>query len=193
MSERFLVLGIVGSPRKGGNTELLIREAFKVLEAEGLETELITLYDRTVKPCDACEYCKQHLRCHITDDDIPAIYERMLKAQGIILASPVYFGSATPQMMALIDRVGYLARAVGRPLERKVGGSIVVARRAGQNFTFAQLNYFFLILGMVVPGSTYWNVAVGRRRGDVLQDEEGLATVRNFAQNMAWVIKKLYA
>lgn len=193
MSERFLVLGIVGSPRKGGNTELLVREALRLLEGEGLETELITLYDKTIRPCDACEYCKQHLRCHITDDDVPAIYERMLKAHGIILASPVYFGSATPQMMALIDRAGYLARAVGRPFERKVGGSIAVARRAGHNFTFAQLNYFFLILGMVVPGSTYWNIAFGRKQGDVLQDEEGLTTIRNFASNMAWVIKKLNA
>ena len=116
----------------------------------------------------------------------------MIDSDGIILASPVYFGSCTPEMKAFIDRVGYCARGMKEPpFKRKVGGPIVVARRAGQNFTLAQLMYFFLINGMIVPGSTYWNIAFGRQKGDVLKDEEGLETIREFAGNVAWLIKKL--
>jgi multimeric flavodoxin WrbA len=117
--------------------------------------------------------------------------ERFVQSDGILIGSPVYFGSATPQTMALLDRVGYVARANDNLLRRKVGAAIVVARRAGQNFTFAQLNYFFLISEMIVPGSTYWNCAFGKEKGEVTNDQEGLDTVRRLAQNMAWLMKKL--
>ncbi|MEM2546133.1 MAG: flavodoxin family protein, partial [Candidatus Bathyarchaeia archaeon] len=103
------------------------------------------------------------------------------------------FGSATPQIMALVQRAGYISQAKGRVFENKVGGPIVVARRAGQNFTLAQLLFFFLHQGMIVPGSTYWNVAFGREKGEVLNDEEGLATARNFAKKIVWLIKKIKA
>jgi len=117
--------------------------------------------------------------------------KKMIKADGIILASPVYFGSATPQMTALIDRAGFISGARGRVFENKVGGPLVVARRAGQNFTFAQLLFFFLHQGMIVPGSTYWNIAFEREKGEVLGDQEGLRTVRNFAKKIVWLIKKI--
>jgi len=93
--------------------------------------------------------------------------------------------------MALLDRVGYVARRHPEILRRKVGAAVVVARRAGQNFTFAQLNYFFLLAQMIVPGSTYWNVAVGKDKGDVTGDEEGMKTIETLADNMAWLMKKL--
>ena len=112
-------------------------------------------------------------------------------ADGILIGSPVYFGSATPQTMALLDRVGYVARKHPQLLRRKVGAAIVVARRAGQNFTLAQLNYFFLISEMIVPGSTYWNMAFGREKGEVRNDAEGMDTVKNLARNMAWLMKRL--
>jgi len=115
----------------------------------------------------------------------------MINADGIILSSPVYFGSATPQMKALIDRVGYLSVAKGRVFENKVGGAIVVARRAGHNFTLAQLLFFFLHQGMIIPGSTYWNIAFGREKEDVIQDEEGLKTVINHGKKMIWLIEKI--
>lgn len=184
------IIGIVGSPRIGGNTEIIVNEALKVAEKEGVETELIKLAGKNVKPCDACLSCKKTGECHIKDD-FKEIFNKMIEADGIILASPVYFGSATPQMMALVQRAGYLSQAKGRVFENKVGGPIIVARRAGQNFTFAQLLFFFLHQGMIVPGSTYWNIAFGREKGEVLSDEEGLTTVKNFAKKIVWLIKKI--
>jgi multimeric flavodoxin WrbA len=131
------------------------------------------------------------MRCVQNDPAFAGILEKFAAADGILVGSPVYFGSATPQIMALLDRVGYVARRHPQLLRRKVGAVIVVARRAGQNFTFAQLNYFFLISEMIVPGSTYWNIAFGREKGEVQNDAEGLETVRNLALNMAWLMKKL--
>lgn len=184
------LLGVVGSPRVEGNTERVVAEALKAAEEDGAETELLRLADRDVKPCDACLSCRKMGECRIPDSFNP-IFEKMVRADGIILASPVYFSSATPQMKALIDRAGYLSIAKGRVFENKVGGAIAVARRAGQNFTFAQLLFFFLHQGMIVPGSTYWNVAFGRNRGDVDMDEEGLRTARNLGKKMVWLISKI--
>jgi len=184
------ILGVVGSPRLGGNTERLVAESLKAAEEDGAEMELLTLADKEVKPCDACLSCRRTGECRIKDDFNP-IFDKMVEADGIILATPVYFGSATPQIKALIDRAGYLSNARGRVFENKVGGAIVVARRAGQNFTFAQILFFFLIQGMIVPGSTYWNVAFGREKGGVEKDEEGLRTVRNSAKKMVWLIRKI--
>jgi len=186
------IIGIVGSARIGGNTEILTRIALEEAEKEGAETELITLAEKEIKPCDACLSCRQTGKCHIKDD-LPPILEKMLAAEGIILASPVYFGSASPKIKALIDRSGYSSRGKDgrRPFENKVGGPIVVARRAGQNFTYAQLMFFFMITGMIVPGSTYWNIAFGREKGEVTKDEEGVRTVRNFGKKLAWLAKKI--
>ena len=187
------VLGISGSPRRGGNTDILVGTALEVLAAEGIETEFLSLADRPVKPCMACGGCFKgdELRCVQEDPAFEGVLEKFAAADGVLVGSPVYFGSATPQTMALLDRVGYVGRRRPELLRRKVGAAIVVARRAGQNFTFAQLNYFFLISEMIVPGSTYWNVAFGREKGEVANDAEGMETVRTLARNMAWLMKKL--
>jgi multimeric flavodoxin WrbA len=187
------VLGISGSPRRGGNTDFLIKTALDVLAGEGLETEFVSLADRPVKPCLACGGCFKTDKTDCTQPDpaFEGMVEKFAAADGILVGSPVYFGSATPQTMALLDRVGYVARRHPQLLRRKVGAAVVVARRAGQNFTFAQLNYFFLISEMLVVGSTYWNVAVGRDKGDVANDAEGMQTINTLARNMAWAIKKL--
>jgi multimeric flavodoxin WrbA len=184
------VIGISGSPRAGGNTELLLSEALKAVEEEGGEAELIGLAGREVKPCDACLSCGRAKACHI-DDDLRPIFEKMRGSDGIILASPVYFSSATPQIKALIDRAGYLSNALGRVFENKVGGAMVVGRRAGHNFALAQLLFFFLHQGMIIPGSTYWNVAFGRDRGEVLKDSEGVRTARNFGRKLHWLCAAL--
>lgn len=186
------IIGIVGSPRNDGNTEYLVNEALdEAKKEEGIEIELIKLAGKTIKPCDACLSCTKTGKCVIKDDFDP-IFQKMIEADGIILASPVYFGSATPEIKSLIDRAGYVsARSGARLFENKVGGPIVVARRAGQNFTFAQLLFFFLHQGMIVPGSTYWNIAFGREKGEVEKDEEGIKTARNFGQKMVWVLKKI--
>ena len=184
------VIGIVGSPRKNGNTELLTRHTLKAISEEGLRTELVRLAGLEIKPCTACMACQKQEVCSIEDDLLP-IYMKMKKADGIILASPVYYGSATALIKALMERVGYIARLNGDPFQGKVGGPLVVARRAGKNFTVAQLTLWFQILGFYIPGSTYWNVAIGRGKGEVQQDEEGLETAWNFGKNMAFLIKKL--
>ena len=187
------VLGISGSPRRDGNTDILVTTALDVLAAEGLETEFLSLADRPIRPCAACGGCfaSDTIRCVQEAPAFEGILEKFSAASGILIGSPVYFGSATPQIMALLDRVGYVARKHPQLLRRKAGAAIVVARRAGQNFTFAQLNYFFLVAEMIVPGSSYWNVAFGREKGEVLNDAEGMETVKTLARNMAWLMKKL--
>jgi multimeric flavodoxin WrbA len=184
------ILGIVGSPRKGGNTEALTKIALEEIAKEGIETELIHLSGKKIAPCDACRSCRTTGECRIKDD-FQAIHEGMVKADGFILATPVWFGAATPLMTSLISRC-YVSRGEN-PFENKVGGPIVVARRAGKNFTFAQLMFFFMIHGMIVPGSTYWNVAVADEKGEVAGDEEGVRTIRNFGKKLAWLDKKLNA
>jgi multimeric flavodoxin WrbA len=184
------ILGIVGSPRIRGNTEYLVAETLKTMEKYGVQTELVRLSDKEIKSCDACLSCRKTGDCWIKDD-LKSIFDKMTNADGIILSSPVYFGSATPQIKALIDRAGYLSIAKGRVFENKVGGAIVVARRAGHNFTLAQLLFFFLHQGMIVPGSTYWNIAFGREKNEVINDDEGLQTVQNFAEKMIWLIRKI--
>ena len=184
-------IGIVGSPRKGGNTEILTSHTLKAIEEEGLDTELIRLAGLDIRPCDACRICREGGSCPI-DDDLFPIYTKMKEAEAIILASPVYFGSATAQLKALMDRTGYMSYDT-RPFAGKVGGPLVVARRAGQNFTFAQLMFWFHILGFFMPGSTYWNIAFGRQPGEVEGDEEGLRTAWNFGKNIAFLVKKLKA
>jgi len=187
------VLGISGSPRPGGNTDTLVQIALDVLAGEGMTTEFLSLADRPVKPCVACGGCSAAETAHCVQEDpaFDGMIERFTEADGVLVGSPVYFGSATPQTMALLDRVGYVSRHGSNFLRRKVGAAVVVGRRAGQNFTLAQINYFFLISEMIVPGSTYWNIAFGREKGQVKQDLEGIDTIRKLAENMAWVMKKL--
>ena len=184
------ILGIVGSPRKEGNTEILTAHVLKAIAEEGLDTDLISLAGRDIRPCNACMVCREEERCPIEDDFFP-IYLRMKEVDGIILASPVYYGSATALIKAFIERAGYISRQHGEPFRGKVGGSLVVGRRAGHNFTLAQLTFWFQTLGLVVPGSSYWNVAFGREKGEVSNDEEGMKTAWNFGKNIAWVTKRL--
>ncbi len=185
------VLGISGSPRSEGNTTIMVKTALEELEARGVEVEFISLADHDVLPCTGCNGCMKAEKpaCVIKTDAFHLILEKVLEADGLLVGSPVYFGSATPNIMALLDRLGYVTRKKDL-LRRKIGAALVVARRAGQNFTFAQLNYFFLISNMIVPGSSYWNVAFGREKGEIRQDEEGMQTVRNLAENMAWLLER---
>jgi multimeric flavodoxin WrbA len=185
------VLAISGSPRPKGNTWHLLQAALQVLAQEGLATEYLSLHDKDIRPCLACLKCaKDKNRCAQEDDFMP-VYTAMSQADGLIVGSPVYFGSATPNLMALLDRAGYVARQGDNPFHRKAGTPIVVARRAGVNFTYAQLLFFYSIMGMVVPGSTYWPIAYGLGPGEVAKDEEGMKTITNLAANLAWLMKKL--
>ena len=187
------VLGISGSPRSGGNTDILINIALEHIAEAGFETDFLPLAGRQIRPCEACGGCAKSdkAECALDDPGFEGVVERFMAADAVIVGSPVYFGSATPQTMALLDRVGYISRNNGNFLRRKVGAAVAVARRAGKNFTFAQLNYFFLISEMIVPGSTYWNVGVALNKGDIKEDQEGLETIRNLTSNMVWLVKKL--
>ncbi len=183
------VVGIVGSTRRGGNTEALTEVALAEIRKEGIETELISLAGKKIAPCDGCRGCLESGKCHIKDD-FDTVFAKMKEADGIILATPVYYGAATPQIVSLISR---FYSTDGKPLRRKIGGPIVIARRAGHNFTLAQLMFFFMISEMIVPGSSYWNIAFGRHKGDVLRDKEGVTTIRNFARNMVWLLRKTHS
>lgn len=187
------VIAFNGSPRKGGNTQLLIGEVFKVLETENIETELFQLGGKLVHGCTACMVCRkiQDKKCHIKNDILNLAIEKMLGADAIILGSPVYFGDVSTEIKALIDVAGYVTRANGHLLARKVGAGVVAVRRAGMLHAFDTINNFFLINQMIVPGSSYWNIGFGREKGDVLNDEEGMKTMRDLGLNMAWLLKKL--
>ncbi|MGB9920023.1 MAG: flavodoxin family protein [Moorellales bacterium] len=185
------VVGVAGSTRRNGNTVRVLEEVLAVCRQEGLETRLIDLSDKRIEDCRVCLYCRRHPGECAQEDDLPAIYQELKAADALVLASPVYYSSLTARMKAFIDRVGWLSGSEGRVFERKVGGGLVVGRRAGHIFALNELNNFFLHQGMILPGSTYWNVAFGREPGEVSADAEGMATARNFASNLAWLVKKL--
>jgi multimeric flavodoxin WrbA len=184
-------IGVVGSPRKNGNTEILTDHTLKAIAEEGIETELISLAGLDIRPCNGCGVCREEEKCPISDDFSP-LYLKIKEADAIILASPVYYGSATALLKAFMERSGHLSGS-RRVFAGKAGGPLVVARRAGQNFTVAQIMYWFQILGLYTAGSTYWNVAFGRGPGEVSEDEEGLRTAWNFGKNVAHLVKKLQA
>lgn len=187
------VIGINGSPRREGNTSLLIKTVFEELEKEGIETEFIQLGGKVVHGCTACGKCREIKdgRCHIKNDLLNSIISKMVEADGIILGSPVYFADVTTEMKALIDVAGYVTRGKGHLLRRKVGAAVIVERRGGALHAFETINNFFLINQVIVPGSSYWNFAFGAKPGDVLKDEEGIQTMRTLGENMAWLLKKL--
>jgi multimeric flavodoxin WrbA len=188
-------IAINGSARTAGNTETLLEKCLAVLVGKGISGELIRLSEKEVTPCKACGACfkSKDNTCIMQDDDFQEIYDRMRDADIILLGSPVYFGSATANLTALMDRAGYVGRANGNVFSRKLGGPVVVARRAGQNFTLAQLLFWFMIMDMVVPGSSYWNIGIGREPGEVKEDTEALDTITHFAENLAWLAKKVNA
>lgn len=187
------VVAFNGSARRDGNTAILIKRVLQVLEKKGIEAELIQLAGQQIRGCNACRTCytTKNKRCVIEDDNVNAYIQKMIEADGIILGSPVYFSMMTPELKALIDRAGYVARANRDMFKRKVGAAIVAVRRAGAIATFDAINHFFLISQMIVPGSSYWNIGIGQKKGDVEGDEEGMETMENLGKNMAWLIKKL--
>jgi multimeric flavodoxin WrbA len=186
------VVAFNGSARKDGNTAILIRRVLQVLEAKGIETELIQLAGKQIRGCNACRTCysTKNKRCIIEDDNVNSYIQKMIEADGIILGSPVYFSTVTPELKALMDRAFYVARANSDMFKRKVGAAVVAVRRAGGIPTFDAINHFFLISQMIVPGSSYWNIGIGRKKGDVESDEEGMETMADLGKNMAWLLKK---
>jgi multimeric flavodoxin WrbA len=189
------VVAFNGSPRKDGNTVALIRHVFAPLQAEGIETELVQLGGQPIHGCVACYGCftSKDKRCVRGDDLANECIAKMLAADAVILGSPVYFTDVTPEIKALIDRAGLVARANGDMFRRKVGAGVLAVRRGGATHAFDTINHLFLIAQMIVPGSIYWNFAIGRDKGEVETDEEGIRTMTVLGENMAWLLKKLHA
>jgi multimeric flavodoxin WrbA len=191
-----MVVAVCGSPRIGGNTEQALSLILKKVAHEGIQSELITLANKNIHGCKACGKCgeKRDGKCYGVQDDLNPLLDICRSADALILGTPVYFGSATPEIKCLIDRLGYTTRAMAdNKLYRKIGGGVVVARRAGQNFTLGQISYFFGIMGMVQVGSTYWNILFGGGKGDVESDKEGIDTIKNYADNVIWLLNKIKA
>ena len=190
---RTKVVAFNGSARKDGNTAILLRTVLKELEAEGIETELIQLSGAKIHGCLSCRECskrKDH-RCGQTGDMGNFYIEKMEAADGILLGSPTYVADISPEIKALMDRACLVSKANGGIFRRKVGAAVVAVRRAGAIHAFDSLNHFFFISEMIVPGSSYWNIGIGREIGDVEKDEEGMQTMKTLGQNMAWLLKKI--
>ena len=189
------VVGVNGSARNGGNTALLLRHVFAELEKEGVETELVELAGMRIRGCTACCKCfaNKDRRCAVKGDVANDCIGKIDAADGILLGSPTYFTDVTAEMKALIDRAGMVGRANGNMYRRKAGAAVVAVRRAGAIHAFDTMNHFFLIGEMIIPGSSYWNIGVGREIGEVEKDEEGVATMRTLGRNMAWLLKALKA
>ncbi len=189
------VVAFSGSARKNGNTVMLIEKVLDELKKEGIDTELIQLAGTRIRGCIACSKCFENAdpHCAVKKDAVNSFIDKMAEADGIILGSPTYFADLTPELKALIDRAGMVARANGDMFQRKVGAAVVAVRRAGAIHAFDSINHFFFISQMIVPGSSYWNIGIGRTIGEVADDEEGMETMTNLGKNMAWLLKKLHA
>lgn len=187
------VVAFSGSARKGGNTARLLNLALAELAVAGIETELVELAGQPIQGCIACYKCfkEKNCRCAVDKDIINDCIGKMEAADGILLGSPTYFADVSASMKALIERCGMVSRANGDMYKRKVGAGVVAVRRAGAYHVFSSLNAFFLIGQMIVVGSSYWNVGIGREPGEVMNDEEGIKTMKELGQNMAWLLTRV--
>ncbi|MBI4844626.1 MAG: flavodoxin family protein [Nitrospirae bacterium] len=186
------VIGFNGSARKDGNTAILLKAALDEISKEGIETELYQMAGKPINGCIGCFKCyeKKDKRCAVDNDIANECIRKMLEADGILLGSPTYFADVSASMKALIERAGMAARANENMFRLKAGAPVVAVRRAGASHVISSINYFFLIGEMIIPGSSYWNIGIGRKPGEVSSDSEGLETMKRLGQNMAWLIKK---
>lgn len=182
-------VAINGSPRPGGNTEILLKKVLEPLEAAGWDTEVLRIGGKAVRGCMACMKCveKRNGRCIIENDPINEYLEKMYAADAIILGSPTYFADVTSELKALIDRAGFVALANGGAFSGKIGAAVVAVRRGGATHVFNTINHMFLTSSMIVPGSLYWNLGVGTDKGEVNGDEEAMRNMSHLGQTIAWL------
>ncbi len=173
-----LAIAVNGSPRKGGNTEILLKEVLRVLRKARWRTEFMEVGGTDIRGCSACGMClvRKDRQCAIKKDVFNKVFAKMLKADAIILGSPVYFGGVCSDMKALVERSGYVARANGNAFQGKIGAAVVALRRGGAIHAFDTINHMFLMSRMIVPGSTYWNMGFGRDKGEVSAMRKDLPT-----------------
>lgn len=185
------VIGINGSSRKDGNTAIIVGKVFDELNKEGIETELIQLADYEIQPCRGCFACKGRGNCVFTKDGFTEIFSRMVEADGIILGSPVYSADVSAKMKAFLERGGVVVATNPGLLRHKVGAAVAAVRRGGGMATVDTMNHFMLNKEMIVVGSTYWNMVYGKNAGDVINDDEGMANMRNLGENMSFILKRI--
>ncbi len=188
------IVAFNGSPRKHGNTHDCLQIVLEVMKSEGFKTELVQLEPLKIQPCNACFKCAKALdrHCHgVKDDGLNEALDKMVEASGILIGSPTWFGNVSGHVKNLIDRAGMVSLQNSRILQRKAGAAVVAVRRAGAVPVFDAINRFFFINGMIVPGSSYWNLGVGRDPGECRNDQEGVQTFINLGRNMAWLLKKI--
>ena len=187
-------LAISGSPRKNGNTAILLNTVLEPLRQTGWETELFELAGKKIRGCLSCGVCmnKRDGHCAVKNDVLhEELFAKMLRADAIVLGSPTYFAGITPEIKAVIDRAGFVALANGGLFAGKIGAGVVAARRGGAIHVYDTLNHFFLVSQMLAPGSTYWNMGYGTARGEVESDAEALANMRHLGHVIGWLGESL--
>ena len=181
------VLMLNGSPRVNGNTSVALEEMRKVFQAEGVETEIVQVGPQAVRGCIACSRCVELGKC-VFDDIVNELAPKFEAADGLVVASPVYYASANATLVAVLDRLFY-----STPFDKtmKVGAAVAVARRGGVSATYDELNKYFAISGMPIATGQYWNAVYGREKGEAAQDEEGMQTMRTLARNMVFLMRSI--
>lgn len=182
------VLMINGSPRKGGNTAIALAEMDKVFQAEGIETETVQVGNQDIRGCMACNYCAKGNGC-VFKDAVNEVAPKFAEADGLVVATPVYYGSANATTIAFLDRLFYSTGSINKTM--KVGAGIAIARRGGMSATYDELNKYFAISGMPIASGQYWNGVFGREKGEATQDVEGMQQMRTLAHNMAFLMKSI--
>lgn len=182
-------LAINGSPRKGGNTELLLRAVLSELKNAGWKTELVKVGGTAIRGCIACEKCFKNKdnRCSVKKDLFNDIFSKMLKAHAVILGSPTYFAAVAADLKALIERAGYVAYANDHAFAGKIGAAVVAVRRGGATHAYDTINHMFQMSRMIIPCSTYWNMGFGLGKGEVNEDQEGIANMRHLGKCIDWL------
>lgn len=183
------VVALNGSPRKNGNTRLMLEKVLEPLAKAGWDTEIVQLGGRDIHGCRACFKCweKQDKRCVFGKDALNEVFEKVLAADAVVLGSPTYFADVTAELKAFIDRAGMVSMANGCLLAGKIGAGVVAVRRGGATHVLDSITHLFQISQMVIPGSTYWNMAYGLEPGKVAEDAEGLRNMEHLGQAIAWL------
>lgn len=186
-------VAINGSPRKGGNTEMLLKEVLSELDAGGWETELVKVGGTAIRGCIACQKCFENKdnKCGVTTDKFNDIHEKLLRADAIIMGSPTYFAAVSADLKALIERAGYVAYANDHAFTGKIGAAVVAVRRGGATHAYDTINHMFQMSRMVLPGSTYWNMGIGLNKEDVAEDAEGMNNMRHLGKSIDWLGKAM--
>lgn len=186
-------IAINGSPRKGGNTEILLSHVLEPLAKAGWYTEIVQIGGKAIRGCSACGKCweNKNMQCILKKDPFDEIMEKMARADAIIMGSPTYFTDVSAELKALIDRSGFVSLANDHAFKGKIGAAVIAVRRGGATHVYDTINHMFQMSQMIIPGSTYWNMGFGLEKGDVNSDTEGLANMKNLGETIAWLGKAI--